>query len=196
MFFSLSSSLFFHCSIVLCAVFVYCESMANLTLWATESRRQLTVSSYRVKIFQHVGRPTWQRLRAEMVRTVCFACFSVNCCCMKKKVLKDLRMRLCWMWCEISLILFCVFQQIVDQNDQESDRCDKEEAKSDGEVSEERYCWSAHKRSRYQCLRKGNCFLFWYFSAICGFGYVRFLILLDLWISVVMCEDCASKVAC
>lgn len=37
------------------------------------------------------------------------------------------------------LLFFFFFQQIVNQIDQESDRCDNEEEKSDGEISEERY---------------------------------------------------------
>lgn len=50
------------------------------------------------------------------------------------------------------------FQQIVDQIDEESDRCDKEEEEGDREVSEERHRWSVVEWFRCQCLRKGNCF--------------------------------------
>ena len=39
----------------------------------------------------------------------------------------------------LSSAAFC-FQQIVDQIDEQANRCDTEEEKSDREVSEERYC--------------------------------------------------------
>lgn len=42
------------------------------------------------------------------------------------------------LWYVFSSSVF-FFQQIVNQIDQESDRCDNEEEKSDGEISEERY---------------------------------------------------------